>query len=79
MKRQRVVQAPSPMPRKLNVWTMKAGQERRGLQVLCEAIMSPRHARAVTNGTPKEMKESKPELEAEAGNPDEPFDDDIPY
>ncbi len=41
--------------------------------------MLPRHARAVTNGTPKKMKESKPELEAEAGNPDEPFDDDISF
>ncbi len=45
----------------------------------CEVIMFPRHARVATNGKPKKMKESKPELEAEAGNPDEPFDDDIPY
>lgn len=64
----------------LNVWTTKAGQERRDFQVLTEALMTPRRARVIANGTGKKTKESKSELEAEtAGTPDEPFDDDIPF
>ncbi len=64
----------------LNVWTTKEGVERRNLQVLCEAIMSPRRARPITNGTAKKTKKSKLGLEAETtGNPDEPFDDEIHF
>ena len=40
--------------------------------------MSPRRARPITNGTVKKTEKSKLKLEAEtAGNPDEPFDDEM--
>ncbi len=37
----------------LNVWTTKAGEERRTLQILVEALMTPRRAYAVSNVTKK--------------------------
>ncbi len=68
----------------LNVWTTKDGEERRDLQVLVEALMTPRRARAVANGTPskkvnKEKSEPKAEAVANADESAEPFDDDIPF
>ncbi len=63
----------------LNVWTTKEGVERRDLQVLCEAIMSPRRARPITNGTSKKTKQSRLGEGETAGNLDEPFDDEIPF
>ena len=65
----------------LNVWTNKDGEERRDLQVLVEAIMTPRRAYAVSNGSKKVKKESqvaqqKPE---EPVTTDADFDDDIPF
>ncbi len=63
----------------LNVWTTKEGVERWDLQVLCEAIISPRRARVVANGTGKKTAKSKLELEAETtGNPDA-FDDEVNF
>ena len=43
----------------LNVWTTKAGEERRNLQILVEALMTPRRAYAVSNGTKKVKKKSQ--------------------
>ncbi len=65
----------------LNVWTTKAGEERRDLQVLVEAIMTPRRAYSVSNGTKKVKKEPQ----AAQQKPEQPvtqdtdFDDNIPF
>ena len=65
----------------LNVWTSEAGEERRDLQVVVEAIMTPRRAYSVSNGTKKVKKEPQ----AAQQKPEQPvtasadFDDDLGF